>query len=40
MQGSGWGPVVLAVFKTVAGAASRSGVGSTPTHSRQRLMMR
>ena len=34
VHGSGWVPVGLAVFKTVAGPASWSGVGSTPTRSR------
>src|SRR5438067_205005 len=32
--GSGWVPVGLAVFKTVAGRPSLSREGSTPSHSR------
>ena len=35
--GSGWVPVGLAVFKTVAGRSAPSWVGSTPSHSRQFL---
>jgi hypothetical protein len=35
VPGSGWVPVGLAVFKTVAGRSAPSWVGSTPSHSRQ-----
>src|SRR5437773_6888080 len=37
--GSGWVPVGLAVFKTVAGRPSLSREGSTPSHSRHGLLL-
>ena len=39
-RGSGWVPVGLAVFKTVAGRSAPSWVGSTPSHSRHYLEYR